>query len=271
MFMINLSREALTSPLGHLCNWYMNTETMSESAHRPEEEAIKLLESQPEFARVELRMRKSLEELGKRLSPEATRFGTQARLKYVIERNEIRAKAFLELVSDINTQNAYIALLRCIVRAGFQEYTGFPMEGSRPVGQECQRVEALLQLVPKWEKAGYERLAKKSEYTPGLKSHDGRILSPTDPHAAETNKSHTEQAKEIINGWQAAQTPRLSNSEAARRLGISETALAALKRGNKRSAKTGKKRCGLERVRLVAEQIGSRPEQLDAEYLNHVK
>jgi hypothetical protein len=133
-----------------------------------------------------------------------------------------------------------------------------------------------MQLVPKWEKAGYERLAKKSEYTPGLKSHDGnsealRIVSPTDPHAAETNKSHFKQARQIINGWQAEKTPRLTNSEAAKWLGISETSLAALKRGNKPSAKTGKKRCSLERVRLVAEQIGCRAEQLDAEYLNPVK
>lgn len=241
---------------------HMNTETMSKSEYRAIEEAFKLFESQPEFALVEYRMLKSLEKLDKRLSPEATRLGTQARLKHVIKRNEIRAKAFLELVDDIKAQKAFSILLWCIVGGGFQEYTGYSMEGARPLGPECQRVDALMQLIPKWEKAGYKRLAKKSEAP--------RNLSRVDPHSAKT-KSRAEQAREIINGWQAGRTPRLKSPEAAKRLGISETTLAALKRGNQPSVKTGKKRCGLERVRLVAEQIGCRPEQLDADYLNSVK
>jgi hypothetical protein len=113
-----------------------------------------------------------LEELSKSLSPEATRYGSQARLQFAIERTEIRAKTFLQLVDDIEGLNAFGALLRRIVREGFQEYTGFSMEGARPVGQEEQCVEALMQLVPKWEQAGYERLAKESGYTPGLESAD---------------------------------------------------------------------------------------------------
>jgi hypothetical protein len=236
---------------------------MTKSEDRAGEEALKLFESQPEFALVEHRMRESHGELDKRLSPEATHLGTQARLEYVIERNEIRAKAFLQLVDDVKAQNAFSILLRCIVRAGFQEYTGYSMEGARPLGQECQRVDELMQLIPKWEKAGYERLAKKSG-APGN-------LSQVDPHAAKTNQSRAEQAREIINGWQAGKTPRLRNPEAAKRLGIGQTTLAALKRGNKPSAKTGEKRCGMDRVRLVAEQIGCKPEQLDADYLNFIK
>ena len=242
---------------------HQKSESMIESADQAAEEACKLFASKPEFARVQYRVRESQEELDKGLSPEATRRGSQARLEYVIERNEIWAKAFLELVDDIEAQNAYSVLLQCIVRAGFQVYTGFPMEGARPLGQECQRVDALMQLIPKWEKAGYERLAKKSEVLWNL--------SQADPYAAKTDKNHAEQARETINRSQAGEIPQLRNLEAAKRLGISETTLAALKRGNKPSAKTGKKRCSLERVRLVAEQIGCRPEQLDADYLNSIK
>jgi hypothetical protein len=170
--MIKLSMSSLDQPLGRVRNWYMNTNNMSDLADPAAEEAIKLFESHPKFPRVVVRMRERLEELGKSLSPEATRYGSQARVEFVIERNEIRAKAFWELVDDINTLNAFSALLRRMVRAGFQEYTGFSIDGARAVGQECQRVEALMQLVPKWEQAGYERLAKRSGYTPGLESDD---------------------------------------------------------------------------------------------------
>ncbi len=133
----------------------MNPASTSES-QKAAEEAVRLFESKPEFVRIALRMRQNLEEIDKQHPPEAGVFATEPRLKLVMERFEIRAKAFLELVSDLDTQNAFIAILRSISVGSFEEYTGFPEGQLIPVGMETKRVDALRQLVPKWEKAGPE-------------------------------------------------------------------------------------------------------------------
>jgi hypothetical protein len=144
----------------------MNPASTSES-QKAAEEAVRLFESKPEFVRIALHVRQNLEEIDKQHPPEAGVFATEPRLKLVMERFEIRAKAFLELVSDLDTQNAFIAILRSISVGSFEEYTGFPEGQLIPVGMEKKRVDALRQLVPKWEKAGYERLAKESVETVG--------------------------------------------------------------------------------------------------------
>jgi hypothetical protein len=47
------------------------------------------------------------------------------------------------------------------------------MGALRPVGAEAKRIEAILELVPKWEWAGYERLGKGSAYALGRENQKG--------------------------------------------------------------------------------------------------
>ena len=82
------------------------TETKLQS-NKHLEDAIRLLESHPDFARVQVQMRDRLQEAQTNEPPEARAYGSRARLDYVLRRFDIRAQAFLELVSDNGNRRSY--------------------------------------------------------------------------------------------------------------------------------------------------------------------
>ncbi len=127
---------------------------------RAVEEAIRLFESHPDFARAQVRMRERMEEAARDAPADAGAYGTQARLEYVLLRLDIRAEALLELVSDIHTQNAFMTILEYLERSALQEYTGFPPEGLKPVSAEAHsHGETIHAKVQRWTEEGYKRLA----------------------------------------------------------------------------------------------------------------
>ena len=124
------------------------------------EDAIRLLEANPDFPRAQLRMRERLEE-AQRNAPDEARFdGTKARLEYVLQRFTIRAQAFLELVTDIHMQNAYMVVLEHFVSVAWEEYTGRPPELVRPTSDQAEEdFCSITTLMAEWVKVGYQRLA----------------------------------------------------------------------------------------------------------------
>jgi hypothetical protein len=265
-----------------------------QTRHSALRSAVKTLQSIPEFADVQVQVADGTEQIRKSMAADAPNRGSDARMEHLVQMFDVYGGEYLRLVCDLETQKAYEIILAEYFCRAWEDFTGFGFESIRPYGNKS---EPLTDRIRNWTMEGYRKIASLSRKVEGppedstqteqaersmserlavdrkaridrerVNSEALRILS----QAAGTNRTHAEQARATIKGWQAGQIPRLNNAEAARRLGISETVLAALKRGNKPSAKTGK-RCGLERVRLVAQQIGCRPEQLDAEYLNPVK
>src|SRR5215469_14788306 len=100
--------------------------------------AIKFLESHPDFARVQVRMRERMEEAEQKAPADARAWGSNARLEYVLLLFDFRAEAFCALVTDIRTQNEFMLVLGGLECYAWQEYTGWPIEVALPA---CARYE----------------------------------------------------------------------------------------------------------------------------------
>jgi len=128
------------------------------------EEAIRLLESHPDFRRVQVLTRDRLREAEWKAPVEARVYGSRARLGYILNRFDIRSEAFLELVSDIAMQDAYMVVVEQLVREAWEEHTGLPPEQLRPASEQTEEdaraIEAHKTL---WVTAGYKRLAFRDQ------------------------------------------------------------------------------------------------------------
>jgi hypothetical protein len=138
----------------------MQPQTMNETAV---EEAVRLFESHAGFARAQVRMRDRMEEGEKNLTAGERTFFHKDRMEYLIGRLDVRAETFLELVSDIQTQNAFITILWYSDREVWREFTGNngdPHEVIRPASAEAQSLwESVHARVQRWIDKGYRHLA----------------------------------------------------------------------------------------------------------------
>jgi len=131
-----------------------------EARHKEVSEALLLLESHPAFPRLELAMLDRLKETEKNLIGEASVRGHPARLKCILERYDIRAQTFLELVTDVARQNAFITTLGWLESAAWEEFTGYPPEVTRPAsGQAHADLDSIRARKQQWIYKGYQRLA----------------------------------------------------------------------------------------------------------------
>jgi len=154
------------------------------------EEAIRLFESHVDFAKAQVRMRERMEAAARDAPADARCHGTKARLEQVLYRFDIRAETFFELVSDIRTQNAFMAMLKNLERFAYEEYTGYPPEILQPTSAEllaaCEMIHAKVQ---RWIYEGYKRLDSPSQTQPEPKrepvTNEDEVLAPrpgTDPN-----------------------------------------------------------------------------------------
>lgn len=92
--------------------------------------------------------------------------GSRARLEYVLERFDIKARAFLEAVSDLDKQNAFIVVLNSGAEVSCEEYTGVSPHLLGPVSVQAPVNEATIYAgVGRWTKAGYQRLAEAGMFS----------------------------------------------------------------------------------------------------------
>ena len=128
------------------------------------QDATRVLELHPAWAKIQVRMRDQLEAANRRAQGEACAFGSRARLDYALERLKIRAECCLELVSDIESQNAFIDLLDGIGQVAWQEYTGRPLQQLRPESIQAQaNLDTICRSVEAWITAGYQRLVSSGK------------------------------------------------------------------------------------------------------------
>ncbi len=122
-------------------------------------DALRVLESHPDFPRVQVRMRDRLREAERKAPAEARGYGSRARLEYVLQLFDIRSEAFLELVSDIRMQNAYVVVLESFVFVAWEEFGGRPLEVVRlPSDQTEANLQSIHAGVQRWVGEGYKRL-----------------------------------------------------------------------------------------------------------------
>ena len=116
------------------------TVKLFESRQRSVDEAVKLLESQPGFSGVQVWMRERMSEAEINRSAEAKSFGTRARADFALVFLDIRADAFLKLVSNIETQNAYMTMIGYFGDEAWREFTGFLPQFMEPVSDMARAV-----------------------------------------------------------------------------------------------------------------------------------
>ena len=119
--------------------------------------AVRLFELDPHFPRIQVKMREQMEAATEDLPPGTRAFGTIARLEYVLRLFDIRAEAFLELVSNITTQNAFMVLLESFARVSWLEYIGSP--NVQPLSDELKvNLTTNREKIQQWTYKGYKRL-----------------------------------------------------------------------------------------------------------------
>jgi len=92
-------------------------------------------------------------------SSESEVFRTDARMEYVLTLFDIRAQAFLELVVDAETQNAFVNLLGSFELVAWQEYAGYGPDDLRPIGaNELFFVDMIRTTAQRWIRESQERV-----------------------------------------------------------------------------------------------------------------
>jgi hypothetical protein len=120
-------------------------------------------------------MRDRMQEAERNAPAEARVYGSRARLRYVLNRFDIRSEAFLELVSDIAMQNAYIVVLGQLARAAWEEHTGLPLEILSPASEQTEKDSSSIEAQKSvWVTAGYQRLG----YPDQQQTSDVETISP---------------------------------------------------------------------------------------------
>jgi hypothetical protein len=154
-------------------------------------EAIALLEKNPAYPSAIVQIGDKSKQLGDSISEEAKCFGSQARMEYLVKMFDISAQAFLRLVSDLETQKAFTALLDDCFRQAWERYIGYPFDNVPPIGDAARPIE---QRVRYWALEGLRRLdtsrrvPEPSNPEPSMESPDERKEPAQDPrfHSAHT-------------------------------------------------------------------------------------
>src|SRR4030081_2365995 len=88
-------------------------------------------------------------------------YETKARLECAERRMDIRAEAFLELVTSVPLLNAFAVVAQEFAHTAWQEYTGYPVEVLRPASRETEVIlDNLVERARSWIDRGYQRLAE---------------------------------------------------------------------------------------------------------------
>jgi hypothetical protein len=85
---------------------------------------IKLFEAQPGFSRAQVWMRDRMNRLAQQAPVESTAFGSKARSRLVLSMYNIRAAAFFRLITNIEIQSHFLALLDELPHVAWFEFTG---------------------------------------------------------------------------------------------------------------------------------------------------
>lgn len=118
-----------------------------------------LLEKHPKFAAIQYRVLSESQELTSKLTAEEKEPGRPARLSALIQLLNIRAGAYLELVSDLDAQKAYMTVLSAFADDAWQAFTGFPT-WLTPAMTEDANANEIRNRIAFWTAEGYRLLSQ---------------------------------------------------------------------------------------------------------------
>lgn len=122
-------------------------------------DAARLFKAQPDFVRIQVQMRHRLGEAERKAPVDAQAYGSEARMDYVLKRFDIQARAFLELVTDIHLQDAFVAMLVRMERLAWTDYASRQPDFQRRVrAQRRAFMDKVHTKVRQWIHKGYKRL-----------------------------------------------------------------------------------------------------------------
>ena len=93
------------------------------------------------------------------LSEQEKQLATQQRHGVVLQLLDIRAEAYLPLIDDIPSQEAYMTLLSSFADQAWEDFTGYPVYITRPFSDDPYYV-AIGKAVSRWTEEGYKQAAE---------------------------------------------------------------------------------------------------------------
>jgi hypothetical protein len=121
--------------------------------------AVTFLKGRPGFAAAQHQAMNRGRELAESLSRQANTVLTPQRFDVALQLLDIRAEAYLPLVNDIPSQEAYMELLRSIGDQAWQDFSGYPISVVHPFGGDPNFI-AISKAVSRWTEKGYKRAAE---------------------------------------------------------------------------------------------------------------
>ena len=169
----------------------------AESTNGAFQDAIALFEAHADYPSVQIEIHEAMAKM-----PRSRPLENAERLRSASECFDIYAHAFLRLVSDMPSQNAFIALLNEWADFTWFNYAGYGIEGVLQSGHPD--VEMILERARHWKNEGYKRLAAAGSATAPRRGY----------------RSH-------VRAWME-KTELKTVSQAAKRLGVSESTLKSI-------------------------------------------
>jgi hypothetical protein len=117
------------------------------------------LKNKPGFAATQHQAMSRGREFMEGLSEQEKQPATQQRLGVVLRLLDIRAEAYLGLVDDIASQEAYMTLLSSFADKAWEDFTGYPVYIARPFSDDPHYI-AIGKAVSRWTEQGYKRAAE---------------------------------------------------------------------------------------------------------------
>jgi hypothetical protein len=125
------------------------------------DQVLQIFETLPTYAVAVAKMHADLDTMRRRRAQDSNGFGAPGRLTYVVRRLDRRASTFLALVFDVDGQKAFEAILDCIWRLAWEEFTGWPIERLKPAAATSEAdLATIVARVQHWSKEGYQRLGR---------------------------------------------------------------------------------------------------------------
>ena len=138
---------------------------------RPAEEAIRLFEASPEFPASQIWMHDRMSKLTASLKDDQRAYGSKPRARLALRKLDIRAAAFLRLVSNMELQMAFIALLDELELIAWVEFIGFVptniVPGAPTIAAGIERRKRW------WRRQGYKQLVILAEAAKDPDRHSG--------------------------------------------------------------------------------------------------
>jgi hypothetical protein len=184
--------------------------------HETLTKAVALFEQNPEYPGALVQISDTDQEIEARKPDEAKERLSEARLEHLMKFIDVRGKAYLRLVTDLESAKAFTAIMDDFARATWWQLSGgVPIEAiaptspfAEPIPTQLQR-DRIVRAAHHWVMEGYRRLES--------------LRKQVSPQAEPTRRGYRKE----VTAWMKRKTIT-SQSEAARELGISIDVLKSI-------------------------------------------